>query len=1056
MARAGRHRSPIAHLCRFLAGLLVAAAIAGFATLKYCADPVTVRRLVLEQLRKQFPGAEVTVDSARLWPGWGIQLTNLTLARKDDPSLTPVLQVPVGRIEHDADALTQGRLRIRRLKFDRPRLNAIRDVAGRWNVDGLIAPPKPGVPLPIIVVERGSVVVRIVAPTGAESVWKFDALRGSMLEESGLARFEARAAADQLGRVGLEGVWRRDRGHVDAALDWREAPLSPRLLHELSQFVALPVEQIRTIAGTARLQLDARRRPEETPAWVPDVRLSVAGGRLGVRDLPIDFDDICLTARYGGGRLTVSELTARAAGAPVRATLTARVPAASPLDAVESVAVAVDGFLVTPELFARLPESARRFQQRFNPVGRMSIEYRFARRPGGGWNARLESRPEDIAARYHKFPYPIRRVRGKVVNDYASDQPDHHAIDLTAELNEGAKVCIRGTVAGAEPYPAVDVWLTGEGDQPARGIPVDDDLIRALPPRFQPLARSFHFRGHADLVARIHHAEGCPLGHDQYHIQCHGASVCYDAFPVPLENVAANLEIHLGPGLPGDPNRGDHWVLRNATASHGQGAIRLSAWNTAISHGQQITVDMTGAGMPLGESLRAALARYRLGPTWDLLAPSGQIDFNARLTVTDKPDGGKEPVVALGVRGARIKPAFFPYALSDLTAKVHATVGRAVLGECTARHGDAVFKFSGGEIRTDHGLWVDVRDIAAGSLRADDELVAALPPVLQRACGALQPTGAFDVDVRRLVLHDPPAVPGPPGPPVLYWDGTLGLRSAGWNAGVPWDEVVGTIACRGAAKGNRLDWLQGHMALDRATLLRQPTQRLHAQLQVEPQTPDVLQIRGVQGRLFGGAVAGEGRIAFGGGIDYAFDLKALGIQLEEFARQNGIGGKLEGRATAQLYLTGRGSAVDEMSGRADIDVPSGKLYDLPLALELLKAVSLRAPDGVAFDEAHAQLKIEGRRLRVNRLDMLGSAVSLGGRGELNLDGTGVNLDFYAVWARIAQVLPASWRDMPAGVSSQILKIKMRGSLVDPQFAPEPVPFIVEPVQRLLDRMSRRP
>jgi len=127
---------------------------------------------------------------------------------------------------------------------------------------------------------------------------------------------------------------------------------------------------------------------------------------------------------------------------------------------------------------------------------------------------------------------------------------------------------------------------------------------------------------------------------------------------------------------------------------------------------------------------------------------------------------------------------------------------------------------------------------------------------------------------------------------------------------------------------------------------------------------------------------------------------------------------------------------------------------LPIALELLKAVSLRAPDGIAFEEAHAAVKIEGRRLKVEKLDLLGNAISLGGRGALNLDGSGVDLDFYAVWARIAQVLPVGWRDVPSSVSSQFLKIKMRGSLVDPTFTPEPVPFLVEPVQRLLEKTAK--
>jgi AsmA-like C-terminal region len=1056
MPRRSCNRAIARTFCRGLAALLVVAVVAGAAALRYWTDPVTVRRLVLDGLRKQFPGAEVSVDSARVWPGWGIQVTNLTLARKDDPALTPVLQVPYGRIEHDYDSLKEGRLRIRRLKLDRPRLTAIRNAEGKWNVDGLIAPPNPGTPLPIMVIERGTVVLRIAPPGGGESVWEFGDVRASLLDEPGcVAKFEGKASALRLGRFAIEGVWHRECATVSAALDLSGLPVGIDLLHELARFVPLPMEQLRHIGGEARVQLDVRRVPDASPSWQTDWRLTLKNGRLGLRDLPLDLEAVELRARLHDGRLTIEDAHARAAGAPVHALLVAKLPNGDPVDAVETLAVSAEHLLVTPELFARLPEAAKRFHQRFSPVGQLGIVYQYAKRTGGGSNARLELTADDMSGRYHKFPYPLRRVGGKIVTDFVDSQPTLHTIDISAEVNGGARAAVRGTVGGAEPHPAVDLWITSVGDGPANNVPFDEDLIAALPPRFQPLARSFHIRGNCSVVARIHHGEGDPHGHDQYRVRCRDAALCYDAFPVPLDHVAAELEIHLGPGMAEDPNSGDHWILRNATAMHGRGAVTVTAWNTPAPHGQCLIIDSTGVGVPLNESLKGALTKYRLGSTWDLLSPSGNIDFSSRVTLTDREDATKEPTIALALRNVSVTPGFFPYPFTDVAAKLHVAEGRVLLGECTGRHGPARLHLSGGEIRTSQGLWVDVRDLTAGPLTPDAELLRALPPGWQKATAAMQPRGEFTVDLKRLLFHDPPAIPGPPGPPTVNWDGSTTLVRAGWTAGVAWSDVTGSMAFRGAAKGNRLDWFAGHAAFDHATVMRQPIEQMHAQLTVETGTPDVLQIRDMNGRVFGGTLAGEARVAFGGGLDYAADLKALGVRLEEFGEKNGVGGRLEGRATAQLYLSGHGTGLDELTGRGGVDVPTGKLYDLPIALELLKAISLRLPDGAAFDEAHAAFKIEGRRLKVERLDLLGSAVSLGGHGGLNLDGTGVDLDFCAVWARIVQVLPVSWRDVPPWVSQQILKIRMGGSLSDPTFAPEPVPFLTEPVKRLLDRTNGR-
>jgi len=100
--------------------------------------------------------------------------------------------------------------------------------------------------------------------------------------------------------------------------------------------------------------------------------------------------------------------------------------------------------------------------------------------------------------------------------------------------------------------------------------------------------------------------------------------------------------------------------------------------------------------------------------------------------LTDRADHTKEPNIAMSVHGARMRPGFFPYAMTDVAAKFQATEGRVVFGECSARHGLGDLKMMGGEVRTGSGLWVDVRDLAAGPLNVDEDLTAALPLSMQR------------------------------------------------------------------------------------------------------------------------------------------------------------------------------------------------------------------------------------------------------------------------------------------------------------------------------------
>jgi len=52
-----------------------------------------------------------------------------------------------------------------------------------------------------------------------------------------------------------------------------------------------------------------------------------------------------------------------------------------------------------------------------------------------------------------------------------------------------------------------------------------------------------------------------------------------------------------------------------------------------------------------------------------------------------------------------------------------------------------------------------------------------------------------------------------------------------------------------------------------------------------------------------------------------------------------------------------------------VDVPNGKMYRLPLLLDLLKWLGLRLPDRTAFEQAHVTFAIDGDRAQINQLDL---------------------------------------------------------------------------------------
>jgi hypothetical protein len=352
------------------------------------------------------------------------------------------------------------------------------------------------------------------------------------------------------------------------------------------------------------------------------------------------------------------------------------------------------------------------------------------------------------------------------------------------------------------------------------------------------------------------------------------------------------------------------------------------------------------------------------------------------------------------------------------------------------------------------GVWADIATLRAAALVPDADLLHALPPMLRDVCEGLQLQDP--VGLRTHLRID--SLPGIGTFPTIYWDGEVTLAGATLQAGVPLQHVRGKAACCGLYDGpsRQLHGLTGNILVDELTLFNQPFRDIQGQIEVRKKSPDSLALKGLRANLFGGQVYGLLRVEFGPTPRYELNVMASQVRLEEFGRHNlGAGAPISGLATAGLYVNGRGTDLNDLSGNGTVDVQNGRLGNLPPLLQLFKFLSLRLPDNTAFDEAHAAFAILGKRVAINRLDLFGNSISLRGQGEMNLDGTDVNLDFYAVWARIIQYLPPVIKSLSQNVSQHLLRIKMRGQLTNPQFEQVPVPALVDPLKDFLERMRRR-
>src|SRR5207249_10110074 len=125
-------------------------------------------------------------------------------------------------------------------------------------------------------------------------------------------------------------------------------------------------------------------------------------------------------------------------------------------------------------------------------------------------------------------------------------------------------------------------------------------------------------------------------------------------------------------------------------------------------------------------------------------------------------------------------------------------------------------------------------------------------------------------------------------------------------------------------------------------------------------------------------------------------------------------------------------------------------------LDLVKVLKLQAPDKTAFEEAHATFHIQGDRVKVDQLDLIGKAVCVGGSGELDTSGDYVRFDFYTLGSELlARLVNTPVADVSAFLSRSLFKIKMTRENGVLKYKPEPVPVVTEPVKAITDRLKNR-
>ena len=140
-------------------------------------------------------------------------------------------------------------------------------------------------------------------------------------------------------------------------------------------------------------------------------------------------------------------------------------------------------------------------------------------------------------------------------------------------------------------------------------------------------------------------------------------------------------------------------------------------------------------------------------------------------------------------------------------------------------------------------------------------------------------------------------------------------------------------------------------------------------------------------------------------------------------------------------------------GEGTLQLRNAHIYELPPILSLLKILlPVKEVNRTAFDSCSVDFSIDGNHVDLERIELIGDAVSLIGNGEINFSRQ-LDLNFYSVLGRNRFYIPLLSEIYRAG-SQQILWINIDGTLDQPNTNRHVLPQLNDTIRALMQPPNR--
>jgi hypothetical protein len=1039
-----------------------------------------LRQALLDRLHEIAPEWNLSIARARFDFHGRIHVYDLSLKENDGRS--PLLDVSEAVLTVDRERLADPETPMQHVRWIRPRLHLARDAAGVWNWQKLppIHPPKKAVPE--FHVDHLALSLSFQDSAGAPPVaTTIEDIRVQLIP-SGARQFLVKAAARFLNSdgVSLDGNWQLDAGAWDLtgkiknlACDRDLLSLAARFSPELRRGVSRLGGWLDRLASSgARNGLEDRRANNATPAagtgdliarlglsLTTDLQFHIAQsnkdaereykvalqlvqGEMRTPPVPFPLKEIRGEIDIENRQILLRKLSAQSGATRVR------LDRGQVLERGDRRPADLDLEVIGLPLDERIPgllsPPIRRVYDEVRPTGEADLKAHLEFDGRDGWQHDCDLVYRNGSVTHEKFPYRIEQVEGTIT------QRDD-VVDVVMQGRAGIqRVTLTGRVKNPGPAPA-SVFVVKTA-----GIPIDEQLRRACPPRYRSVIDQLQLQGELEGIVKFIREAGPaqPVTIVTEARLKNGFLNCRP-FPLPISNVSGEFR-----------GSGEIWEFQNFRGQYGSADVAWSGGYGPDRQGRpQLELDFEMTGATFDRQLLAALPDD-FKEVWKEFNPEGGLNLDGK--VFWSPGPGARPRLAhldATIADAKMSLRSFPFIVTDVAAQISYDGRQVNILSFRARHDDAKLRVDGGFATFENdGEWsVHVEPMFVDDLEATPEFRRALPQAMWKIVDALNPRGKQSIS-GWLEFR---GKRGTEYAMTAAWDTTTVYSGTTLNAGVDLKDIQGQARFSGTWDGERavgdgsidlrsvrifdyrLTDIKGPVSINgnRLVLGTPPVKGRHGR---DP----AISAQSLSALFIGGMLALDGVVDLGDRMSYHLNMTLHNGELKRFAQlymPNNT--KLAGKMNGSMEIKGEGLDPKRLTGNGKLVISPAALYELPVIVQIFNVLSFVPPDKKAFDTALFVFDIRGGMVIFERIDLVGDAIKLVGKGTVNFDG-GVRLHFASRLGRRQLPIPIV-REVVDGMSKGWVGVNVSNTLRDPKTEVRSFQQIDDALRRLLGVFDAR-